>query len=96
LVDSNDFQLESLLLNSIKLKDSMFDDDEEDEVDYYYYTVSDIYKSSDETSSSYSVNLGMNDSFHCKKIADIFQLDSNIESIIEEIEVRFKFDFKFK
>jgi hypothetical protein len=34
--------------------------------------------------------------FIVKIIADIFQLDSNIESIIEEIEVRFKFDFKFK
>jgi len=93
LVDSNDLQLESFLLNSIKYKESMLYDDDyeydnEEDTDYYYFNVSEIYKSSDETSSSHSMNLGMNDSFHSKKIVSILHLESNFQSIINEIEVR--------
>lgn len=97
LVENSDLQLESLLLNSIKLKDTMLYDDEEndfyneDETDYYYFNVSEIYKSSDETSSSQSINLGMTDSFHSKKIVSIINLETNIQSVITEIEVRFFF-----
>jgi hypothetical protein len=94
LVENSDLQLESFLLNSIKLKDSMLYDEEndfynEDETDYYYFNVSEIYKSSDETSSSQSINLGMTDSFHSKKIVSIINLEMNIQAVITEIEVRF-------
>ena len=72
--------------DGVALKEPEYDD--EDDTDYYYFNVSEIYKSSDETSSSHSINLGMNDSFHSKKIISILHLKSNIQSIIDEIEVR--------
>ena len=93
LADIGNHSVINLLMKSLQLDESsgIFNDDDSEN----YYTYSDIYKNSDDSSSDFSVILGVTNGYHNKRILTILQTETNSDSIIEEIEVIFLLSEKF-